>query len=221
MRKREEGAAVRLRKTKKRKQRRRISIRWMFWGMLLVFTVLGFNAYVDAEIRPTLMQLAEYEARAVVLQTMHQAVNETMEQWEADCAAIYLETADGLQMNAVAANRVRSKLIQAVQERMEALPERKYYIPFGSLTGNSLLNGHGPGWEVNLQPEGYVQGQWQEHTESLSINTTRCSADLLLSVTVNMILDGRTETITVTDSLPMASVVLCGDMPDVYAAALD
>lgn len=221
MRKREEGAPVRLRKTKKRKQRRRISIRWMFWGMLLVFTVLGFNAYVDAEIRPTLMQLAEYEARAVVLQTMHQAVNETMEQWEADCAAIYLETADGLQMNAVAANRVRSKLIQAVQEGMEALPERKYYIPFGSLTGNSLLNGHGPGWEVNLQPEGYVQGQWKEHTESLSINTTRCSADLLLSVTVNMILDGRTETITVTDSLPMASVVLCGDTPDVYAAALD
>lgn len=212
---------MRLRKTKKRKQRRRISIRWMFWGMLLVFTVLGFNAYVDAEIRPTLMQLAEYEARAVVLQTMHQAVNETMEQWEADCAAIYLETADGLQMNAVAANRVRSKLIQAVQEGMEALPERKYYIPFGSLTGNSLLNGHGPGWEVNLQPEGYVQGQWKEHTESLSINTTRCSADLLLSVTVNMILDGRTETITVTDSLPMASVVLCGDTPDVYAAALD
>lgn len=212
---------MRLRKTKKKKQRRRISIRWMFWGMLLVFTVLGFNAYVDAEIRPTLMQLAEYEARAVVLQTMHQAVNETMEQWEADCAAIYLETADGLQMNAVAANRVRSKLIQAVQERMEALPERKYYIPFGSLTGNSLLNGHGPGWEVNLQPEGYVQGRWQEHTESLSINTTRCSADLLLSVTVNMILDGRTETITVTDSLPMASVVLCGDTPDVYAAALD
>lgn len=221
MRKREEGAPVRLRKTKKRKQRRRISIRWMFWGMLLVFTVLGFNAYVDAEIRPTLMQLAEYEARAVVLQTMHQAVNETMEQWEADCAAIYIETADGLQMNAVAANRVRSMLIQAVQEGMEALPERKYYIPFGSLTGNSLLNGHGPGWEVNLQPEGYVQGQWKEHTESLSINTTRCSADLLLSVTVNMILDGRTETITVTDSLPMASVVLCGDTPDVYAAALD
>lgn len=221
MRKREEGAPVRLRKTKKRKQRRRISIRWMFWGMLLVFTVLGFNAYVDAEIRPTLMQLAEYEARAVVLQTMHQAVNETMEQWEADCAAIYIEKADGLQMNAVAANRVRSMLIQAVQEGMEALPERKYYIPFGSLTGNSLLNGHGPGWEVNLQPEGYVQGQWKEHTESLSINTTRCSADLLLSVTVNMILDGRTETITVTDSLPMVSVVLCGDTPDVYAAALD
>lgn len=212
---------MRLRKTKKKKQRRRISIRWMFWGMLLVFTVLGFNAYVDAEIRPTLMQLAEYEARAVVLQTMHQAVNKTMEQWEADCAAIYIEKADGLQINAVAANRVRSMLIQAVQEGMEALPERKYYIPFGSLTGNSLLNGHGPGWEVNLQPEGYVQGQWQEHTESLSINTTRCSADLLLSVTVNMILDGRTETITVTDSLPMASVVLCGDTPDVYAAALD
>lgn len=212
---------MRLRRTQKKKKPQIISLRIKLLAGFLLVVVFCFNAYIDTEIRPTLMQLAEYEARAVTLETIHAAVNETIQQQEEDCIPIYTETGGGVQMNAAAANRVRNAMIQAVQQGMKCLPERKYHIPFGSLTGNSLLNGHGPGWEVDLQPEGYVQAQWQEHTESLSINTTRCSAELLLSVTINMILDGRTETITVSDSIPMASVLLCGDTPDVYATALD
>lgn len=210
---------MRLRRVQKKK--RKISFHIKLLAIVLLATLLGFNAYIDAEIRPTLMQLAEYEARAVTLETLHAAVSEAMQQMEEDGSSIYTETNGGLQMNATVANRIRNTLVQAVQNGMAHLPERKYYIPFGSLTGNSLLNGHGPGWEVNLQPEGYVQAQWQENTESLSINTTRWSAELLLSVTINMILDGSTETITVTDSIPMASILLYGDTPDVYAAALD
>lgn len=191
------------------------------WAVVLIAAVLLFNTYVDTEIRPTLMELAEYEARAVTLQTIHTAVSRTMGQMETDCAALYEESEHTVQMNTAVANRLRSTLIQAIQTEMQELPEQEYTIPFGSLTGNSLLNGHGPGWQVTLKPEGYIQAQWQEQTESLSINTTRYSASLALSVTVNMILDGRTETLTVTDSVPLASVLLCGETPSAYAAALD
>ena len=75
---------------------------------------------------------------------------------------------------------------------MDALPEISYRVPFGSLTNNSLLSGLGPGWPVQLQPQGYVQGEIRQTAESLSINTTRYCAVLHLSVTVNMILDGST-----------------------------
>ena len=84
-----------------------------------------------------------------------------------------------------------------------------------------MLNGKGPAWKVELQPQGYVQARWEENSESLSINTTRYSAQLALSVTVNMVLDGSTQTLTVTDQIPLASLLLCGDTPTVYAAALD
>ena len=49
----------------------------------------------------------------------------------------------------------------------------------------SLLSGLGPGWEFTLQPQGYVQGAVRETAESLSINTTRCTAVLELTVTVS------------------------------------
>ena len=74
---------------------------------------------------------------------------------------------------------------------------------------------------MDWQPQGYVQAEWQESSESLSINTVRYSVDLQISVTVNMVLDGRTETLTATDSIPLASVLLCGEIPSAYAAALD
>jgi len=44
---------------------------------------------------------------------------------------------------------------------------------------------------------------------------------LELTVTVNMVLDGRTATLTVTDTVPLASVLICGDTPSAYASNFD
>ena len=180
-----------------------------------------FNAYVDRVIRPTLMQLAEYEARSQALQVIHTAVDAAMQIQPDLCLSLYSITQDSVQMDAAQANVVRNYLIQAVESQLESLPEKEYSIPFGSLTGNSILSGHGPGWKVQLQPEGYVQAEWRESGESLSINTTRYQAELEISVTMNMILDGRTETLTVTDPIPLASILLRGSTPSVYAMTSD
>ena len=57
-----------------------------------------------------------------------------------------------------------------------------------------------------------MQGAVRETAESLSINTTRCTAVLELTVTVNMVLKNvSTATLTVTDTVPLASVLICGD----------
>ena len=77
------------------------------------------------------------------------------------------------------------------------------------------------GWRFSLQPQGYVQGKIRETAESLSINTTRCTAALELTVTVNMVLDGRTATLTVIDTVPLASVLIRGDIPQAYASDFD
>lgn len=182
---------------------------------------IAFNAYVEKEIKPTLLQLAEYEARFTTTRTVNEAVAATLQQDPQLCSTLYIVQDNLVRLDAAAANTARSTLMQAVQCAVDALPEKFYYIPIGSLSGNSLLNGHGPGWEMQLKPQGYVRGNIEETTESLSINTTRYRADLVLSVTLNMVLDGRTETIDVTDSIPLTSLLLQGDTPAVYVAELD
>lgn len=206
------------------KKRKTHCIRYLRLKLLItgiLCAVILFNAYVDRVIRPTLMQLAEYEARSQALQVIHTAVDTAMQTRPDLCLPLYSITQDSVQMDAVQANVVRNYLIQAVESQLENLPEREYSIPFGSLTGNSILSGHGPGWKVQLQPEGYVQAEWRESSESLSINTTHYQVELEISVTMNMILDGRTETLTVTDPVPLASILLRGDTPSVYAMTSD
>ncbi len=203
--------------------RRRLPLRLYAAALAAAATaaMLWFNAYVNTEIKPELQQLAEYYACAATLETMHRAVQQTLQEQTALRETLYRGETDCLQLDAASANRLRSALIAEIETQIALLPQQEYSIPFGSLTGNSLLSGWGPGWAITLQPQGYVQAEWEETTESLSINTTRVSAALVLTVTVNMILDGRTETLTVRDTVPLASVLLRGDTPQVYAAALD
>lgn len=206
------------------KKRKTYCIRYLRLKLVIagiLCSAILFNAYVDRVIRPTLMQLAEYEARSQALQVIHTAVDAAMQTRPDLCLSLYSITQDSVQMDAALANVVRNYLIQAVESQLESLPEKEYSIPFGSLTGNSILSGHGPGWKVQLQPEGYVQAEWRESSDSLSINTTRYQAELEISVTMNMILDGRTETLTVTDPVPLASILLRGDTPSVYAMTSD
>ncbi len=178
--------------------------------------VLWFNDYVDQEIKPTMMRIAEYEARRITTQALHEAVEGL------DFGGQLYQVEDGYaSLDAAAANRARSALIAAAETQLAALEEQEFSVPFGSLTGNYLLNGQGPGWNMRLLPEGYVQAAWEQDCETLAINTTRYTASLVLSVTVNMILDGRTETLTVEEPILIADLLLRGDTPNVYAAALD
>lgn len=203
--------------------RRRWPVRlWLrLAAVAAVLGTVGFNLYVEKEIKPTLLQLAEYEARFTTTRTVNEAVDAALQAEPELCDDLYRVEDGSVRLDTAAANRVRSTLIRTVQERVDALPEKFYYIPIGSLSGNSLLNGHGPGWEMQLKPQGYVQGNIEETTESLSINTTRCRADLVLCVTLNMVLDGRTETLDITDRVPLTSLLLQGETPAVYAAELD
>ena len=205
------------------KGRRRLPLR--LYAALLAAAVtaagLWFNAYINTEIKPELQQLAEYYARAETLEAMHRAVQQTLQERPLLGGSLYRGEEDRLQLDAAQANAVRSALTAAVETQLALLPQQEYCIPFGSLTGNSLLSGWGPGWDITLQPQAYVQAEWKETAESLAINTTRISAALLLTATVNMILDGRTETLEVCETVPLASVLMCGDTPQVYAAAMD
>ena len=185
--------------------------------LALTAGVLSLNRYVNTVVKPTLHELAEYEARSAAVQAMNRAVAAELTRSPALCDALFTQDSGLVSLDAAAAGAAQLRLVSAVQEEMNVLPEEDFTIPFGSLTNNSLLSGLGPGWRMQVQPKGYAEGHIREATESLSINTTRYSAVLQLSVTVNMILDGSTATLTVYADYPLASVLIGGDTPSAYA----
>ena len=172
-------------------------------------------------IHDTVHEMAKDEARSAAVQAMNRAVAAELTRSPALCDALFTQDSGLVSLDAAAAGAAQTQFVSAVQTEMDALPEICYAVPFGSLTNNSLLSGLGPGWLLSIRPKGYVQGEIRETTQSLSINTTRYSAVLQLSVTVNMILDGSTATLTVAADYPLASLLVCGDIPNAYASDLD
>ena len=174
------------------KAMRRAQLRGVLWLLAasLLAGGLWLDRYVNTVIKPTLHELAEYEARAATVQAVNRAVAAALAADASLTDALFVQSGGIVSLDAAAAGAAQLRRVSAVQEEMNVLPEEDFTIPFGSLTNNSLLSGLGPGWRMQVQPKGYAEGHIREATESLSINTTRYSAVLQLSVTVNMILDG-------------------------------
>lgn len=198
--------------------------RWVRRGLALLLAAAGLYVYlVETEVKPRVEELAEYECRAIVVQAMNEAVSAEMQRTPALYQDLYTltyapnGTLCAVQADTAALNRAQLALVDAVQHALAALPARSWTFPLGSLSGWSVLGGLGPDWEMQLQPRGYVEGRMEEEAESLSINRTRYTVSLALQVTINMVLDGKHSTAVVAERIPVASLLLEGEVPTYYS----
>ncbi len=198
--------------------------RWVRRGLALLLAAAGLYVYlVETEVKPRVEELAEYECRAIVVQAMNEAVSAEMQRTPALYQDLYTLTYApngalcAVQADTAALNRAQLVLVDAVQQALAALPARSWTFPLGSLSGWSVLGGLGPDWEMQLQPRGYVEGRMEEEAESLSINRTRYTVSLALQVTINMVLDGKHSTAVVAERIPVASLLLEGEVPSYYS----
>lgn len=198
--------------------------RWVRRGLALLLAAAGLYVYlVETEVKPRVEELAEYECRAIVVQAMNEAVSAEMQRTPALYQDLYTLTYApngalcAVQADTAALNRAQLALVDAVQQTLAALPARSWTFPLGSLSGWSVLGGLGPDWEMQLQPRGYVEGRMEEEAESLSINRTLYTVSLALQVTINMVLDGKHSTAVVAERIPVASLLLEGEVPTYYS----
>ena len=198
--------------------------RWVRRGLALLLAAAGLYVYlVEPEVKPRVEELAEYECRAIVVQAMNEAVSAEMQRTPALYQDLYTLTYApngalcAVQADTAALNRAQLALVDAVQQALAALPALSWTFPLGSLSGWSVLGGLGPDWEMQLQPRGYVEGRMEEEAESLSINRTRYTVSLALQVTINMVLDGKHSTAVVAERIPVASLLLEGEVPAYYS----
>ena len=113
---------------------KRRSLVWLTAAVLLA-GALHINRYVNTVIKPTLHELAEYEARAATVQAVNRAVAAELSRRPALCSTLFCPTtaASSVWMPRVPALR-RQRSSVPYRAEMDALPEISYRVPFGSLT---------------------------------------------------------------------------------------
>ena len=134
---------------------------------------------VDMRLRPLVEQVAGYQCRVAVLEVMNEAIEEELEkaQWGTKELVTTKYNPDGsiaaLEMDAIALNRLKAELTQAISNELLAMGEQRVDIPLGTMLGWQFLTGRGPDIPLKLIPASFVQSSVTDVFETAGINQTQ------------------------------------------------
>ncbi len=203
-----------------RKNRRsRLRKTAIFLAVLLAITGL-MVAWMGSGMRSAVEALAVTRIRSVTARAMNDAILDTMggeEKYQSLVTVrengnkVYLLQADTRQMNLLAA-----ECAEAAQERIAIMGEQGVSVPLGTTTGIALFSGKGPRIRISFTPAGSVQSEFNSEFISSGINQTLYRVKLRLTATVQLVIPGLFQSVSVVTEAAIAESIIVGEVPQVY-----
>lgn len=178
--------------------------------------------WIDHNLRPVILSLAETTARVMAVQAMNNAVFEVMREdgdLYSDLIHVTLNEDGRVSMMSANTTRMNELATQAaltVQRNLEAIAQGGINIPIGAAFGSRLLAGSGPSIRVRVLPVGAVSTEFVSEFTSAGINQTRHRIFLQMNTTVQMVIPTGVKTATVAAHVPVAESIIVGDVPDSF-----
>lgn len=174
------------------------------------------------QMKHLLTQLATTRVTNMVNRIVTQAVNETIDSGEIkyDDLISFEKDNDGkitaVKSNMPEFNRLQSKILNVVLERISEVSTKDLSIPVGSLTGVNLLAGRGPMVTVRMQSVGSSTAHLTNQFVSAGINQTKHQILLEVDVSVAILLPGFRTATQVSNAFTVAETVIVGTVPETY-----
>ena len=189
---------------------------------LALLALIGMLAVAGMQMKQLLTKLAVTRVTNTVNRIVTQAVNETIDSGEIryDDLISFEKDNDGkitaVKSNMPEFNRLQSKILNVILERISEVSTRDLSIPLGSLTGTSLLAGRGPLISVRMQSVGSSTAHLENRFISAGINQTKHQIFLDVDVSVAILLPGFSTATQVSNAFTVAETVIVGTVPETY-----
>lgn len=189
---------------------------------LALLALIGMLAVAGIQMKQLLTKLAVTRVTNTVNRIVTQAVNETIDSGEIryDDLISFEKDNDGkitaVKSNMPEFNRLQSKILNVILERISEVSTRDLSIPLGSLTGANLLAGRGPLVSVRMQSVGSSTAHLENRFVSAGINQTKHQIFLDVDVSVAILLPGFSTATQVSNAFTVAETVIVGTVPETY-----
>lgn len=189
---------------------------------LALLALIGMLAVAGTQMKQLLTKLAVTRVTNTVNRIVTQAVNETIDSGEIryDDLISFEKDNDGkitaVKSNMPEFNRLQSKILNVILERISEVSTRDLSIPLGSLTGANLLAGRGPLVSVRMQSVGSSTAHLENRFVSAGINQTKHQIFLDVDVSVAILLPGFSTATQVSNAFTVAETVIVGTVPETY-----
>lgn len=196
------------------------------WGLpvrllLVVAVPVALFFWMDANLRPVILSMAEAQARVMAVQAMNDAVFDVMRSGELydDLMTVVLDESGHVSVvraNTVRMNELATTSALRVQHNLSEIAEAGISIPLGAALGSQLFAGSGPYITVKIVPVGAVSTEFMSEFSSAGINQTRHRIFLKMDTTVQMVIPTGTQTAHVSAHVPVAESIIVGEVPESF-----
>ena len=198
-------------------------IRRIFYLAVLVFLLMtaGF-LYFRSHYRDLIGELAQVQVKNTTSDLTNDAIAKQIEKGEIqyDRIVYFEKDLDGritaLKTNMSEVNRLKTDILNIINDEILALDSADMGIPIGSLFLSELFSGKGPAIPVHILSIRNADANFVSHFSQAGINQTLHQVTMEVSIDVAVLVLGRTSSFTMCSEVLVAETVLVGDVPDTF-----
>lgn len=198
--------------------------RILFYAIFILFSLLFVvcAATVLVRFNTVFIEKASHEAKVQATRAINSAVTKAvsdMEQTEFMHVNSDLSgNISSLTADMPAMNLLRAKILEYSERNTSTLS--KIYVPMGSLTKFSALQGVGCKIPVKICADGIIEADFAEEFTDAGINQVKHKVYLNVSANISIISYTLTKSETITVTVPIAETITVGEIPRYYGGGI-
>lgn len=182
--------------------------------VLLVIFRLKFNE--------SILSLAQTQVSNTTSDLINDAIDRQIEDGniQYDRMVYFEKDLDGritaLKTNMSEVNRLKTDILNLINDDILALSTDDLGIPLGSLLLPEFLSGKGPEIPIQIMSIRNSDASFSSDFSEAGINQTLQQLNMHVSVDVTILVLGKTESFTISSQVVVAETIIVGDVPDTY-----
>lgn len=202
------------------KLRRRIGIKLIGSA----FVLLGLAGILQLMIRPNIINVCEYNSKAVTVSLIDDAINERLDALADEAGYEKLVklsySADGrvalIESNTNLINRIKNDMLSEINDRLMNGETENVDLSVGTLSGVPVLFGMGPTVRMSVEPKGYADAVFISEFSDAGINQTLHRMIMRTTVSVTAFIPMYSVETKVCGDFLIAETVIVGNVPESY-----
>lgn len=189
----------------------------IFLVVVLVGLIFFRTKYNDA-----ICSLAETQVKNTTSDLINDAIDRQIEDGtiQYDRMVYFEKDLDGritaLKTNMSEVNRLKTDILNLINDEILALSVDDIGIPLGSLFLPEVLSGRGPSIPVEIISIRNSDASFSSDFTEAGINQTLQQLNMHVSVDVTVLVLGKTNSFTISSQVVVAETIIVGDVPDTY-----
>ena len=189
----------------------------------MMLLVIGAAVLLRTKINPLTKELAQAKISDVASNVINRAVNQQIQQGDIhyeDMVELQRDNSGAitaLTTNMQEMNRLKTQLLELLDDDIYSIEDDEISIPMGNLTGIQLLSGRGPSIPVKIVAVSSSDAIFRGEFTDAGINQTIHRIMMEVSLDLIVLLPSGTVTDRVSSQVCVAETVLLGPVPETYA----